>query len=384
MVDTTLTSKSGVNVLSLHQPAEYFGKVSQQNKVVGSTGSRSEPSDFFTPSSLTNRASDLYRLQDSTSSSIQAIQKAQAGIARIQELVSEAEGIARDAGALEVETASVSSTVTGLTGGETLEGAFNIDSGDSITVGDGLHSITVTADGSTTLDSLVSEINSDENLDVKASVYQGALKLEANSENDITVALTDNGGGANSLSDLGFADLGEDVVAEAGTLSLNRLGLANDFNAILEEIDAVAKDSGFEGINLLQGSSVSEKFSSDEGLTVSVDGVDFDSDGLGLTQADNRFQTSVDVLSSIAELDAAAVNISNQAAIYESNEAVINVNQGFSAGLISTLQSGTDLDVSAPVDDVVGRLAEETKKLLATESKSLTSSDGQDLLKSLD
>ncbi len=384
MVDSTLTGKSGVNVLSLHQPAEYFGKVSQQSKVVGSAGSSSEPSDFFTPSSLTNRASDLYRLQDSTSNSIQTIRKAEAGLARIQELATEAEAIARDAGALEVETANVSSSVGELTGQETLEQAFNIDSGDSITVGDGLHSITITADGSKTLGDLVSEINADENVDVKASVYQGALTLQANSDNNITVELADNGGGANSLSDLGFSDLGGGVVAEAGTLSLNRLGLANDFKAILEEIDQVAKDSGFEGINLLQGSSLTEKFSSNGGTTVTVEGGNFDADGLGLTLADNSFQTNVDVLSSIAELDAASVSVSAQAAIFGANESAISVNQGFSAGLISTLQNGTDLEVSSPGEDVVGLLAEKTKQLLANEKESLTPSDGQDLLKSLD
>ncbi len=383
-MDTSLTSKSGVNVLSLHKPAEYFGKVSQQNKVEDSAGSRSEPSDPFKPSSLTNRASDLYRLQDSTSSSIQSIQKAEAGIARIQELVNEAEGIARHAGALEVETANVSSSITGLTGDETLEDAFNIDAGDSITIGDGLHSITVTADGSTTLNDLGADVNSDENVDVKASVFQGALNLEANSDNGITVAFADNAGGANSLTDLGFTDLGDDVVAEAGSLSLNRLGLANDFNAILEEIDAVAKDSGFEGINLLQGSTLSEKFSSNGGFTVTVEGVDFDAKGLGLTSADNSFQTNVDVLSSISELDAAAVSLSSQAAILGSDETVINVNEGFSAGLISALQTGTGLDVSPPAEEVVGLLAEQTKQLLAKENESLVPGDGKDLLKSLD
>ncbi len=384
MGDTTLTSAVGAHVLSLHQPAELFGSKNKSAAVSGSSSTGSNPIDFFTPSSVSNRASDLYRLQDGATSTIKALQKAQSSIQKIQSLVSEAEAIVRSAGALSTETASATSSVSGLNGQETLESAFGLDSGDSITVGDGAQTLTISADGATSVNDLVETINSDETLGIKASLSNGSLKLDAVGDNVVTASVQDNSGDANDISDIGFTDLGDNVVAEAGSLSLNRLGLSNDFNAILEEIDQAVKDADLNGANLLKGSSFVEKFGPNSDPTISVEGVDFDSEGLGLTTADNFLQTGVDVLNSIAELDAAAVTLERQSAIYAADQTSITINQGFSGGLIDTLEAGSKINVSALEEEVVGLLAQQTKELISTESDPLTNPGDQDFLKSID
>ena len=57
------------------------------------------------------------------------------------------------------------------------------------------------------------------------------------------------------------------------------------FNAILSEIDKLAKDSGYKGINLLQGGSLKVTFNEGRDNFLNIEGVNAGKAGLGLTDA---------------------------------------------------------------------------------------------------
>ena len=383
MGDIALAGAALSNVLSSQRPSEFFASTS--NSIDSqSTAGRSDPVDFFSPNSLNSRAFDLSRLQDTKSDTVQVLQKAKQGISILETIVDYAETLARDAMALQTETAQATSSVTGLTGRETLESAFGLLADDTITIGDGVQEITLTADGQNTVDTLISAVNSDLNLDVKASLYINSLKLEATQENSITVSVADNSGSGATVSNTGFTDLGSNIIANAGSISLNRLGIANNYNDTLALIDEISKAADYNGVNLLNGSDLVEKFNVNNIPTISVDGVKFTSDNLNLTNAKNKFQTNVDTRSAINVLDQASVKLSNQSAIFNAKLAAIEINEGFASGLIGALESSSQLKVQQADQRVATQLAQQTRQLVTPTDTSLTSgSSYKDTIKNI-
>ena len=68
----------------------------------------------------------------------------------------------------------------------------------------------------------------------------------------------------------------------------------DQFNDILDQIDALAKDSGYKGVNLINGDSLDVTFNEDRTSKMTVAGQDATTTGLGLTKQDNWMGTKVD------------------------------------------------------------------------------------------
>ena len=56
------------------------------------------------------------------------------------------------------------------------------------------------------------------------------------------------------------------------------------FNSILEQIDSLAKDSGYKGVNLLAGDSLTVTFNEDRSSSLTIQGENADSASLGITK----------------------------------------------------------------------------------------------------
>src|SRR5690606_32858990 len=105
------------------------------------------------------------------------------------------------------------------------------------------------------------------------------------------------------------ADGGTDTAtvtqAAAGTgTSANRASLAQQFNDILGQIDALAGDSGFNGVNLLGGLTESLKvtFNEDGSSSITISGVDVSSEGLGLTATTGDFASDAEIEGKLSDL----------------------------------------------------------------------------------
>ncbi len=381
MGDISLPATAGNNVLSYQKPSQVFNSASSQGSDNNKSSLANDPIDFFAPASTNNHLFDLHRLQETASKSVATINKAQQGISIIETLVDYAQELARSAMALQGETSQQQSTVKNLSGNETLEEAFNLDTGDQITIGDGLHSITATADGSLNIQRFIEAINSDDNLDVKASLYIGSLQLESTYYNGITASINDVAGNANTLSDIGFQDIGDDLISAPGKLSLNKIGISNTYNQILSIIDTVSQSAEHDGVNLLDGGSLIEKFNTNNIPTISIQGVNFDATSLGLTKANNKFQTSVDTRQAINELQTASITLQNQSAKFFADKTKININESFNKSLIYTLETGTNLNIKTVDQRFAEQLAQKTKQIVSSNDTSLTTATNTQALK---
>src|SRR4051812_40416694 len=98
MSEITLTSAVRSNLLSLQNTADLLGRTQERL----STGKKvntalDNPSNFFTAQGLDSRASDLSKLLDSVSNSVQVLKAADAGITGLQKLIDSAKSTARSA-----------------------------------------------------------------------------------------------------------------------------------------------------------------------------------------------------------------------------------------------------------------------------------------------
>ena len=165
-----------------------------------------------------------------------------------------------------------------------------------------------------------------------------------------------------------------------------RAGLATQYNAIRGQIDQLAGDSGFNGINLLDSSNSSnltvvlnEKGTS----SVTVNAVDFTSGGgLAINNAANNFAATADITAASSDLTAALSTLRSQAQAFGSSLSTVQIRQDFTKATINTLQTGADaLTLADSNEEGANLLALQTRQQLSTTALSLASQASQAVLR---
>ncbi len=77
----------------------------------------------------------------------------------------------------------------------------------------------------------------------------------------------------------------------------------DQFNDILDQIDALAKDSGYKGVNLINGDSLDVTFNEDRTSKMTIAGQDATTTGLGLSEQTNWMGTKVDTTTNVVVTD---------------------------------------------------------------------------------
>ncbi|WP_128563977.1 hypothetical protein, partial [Methylobacterium crusticola] len=105
-----------------------------------------------------------------------------------------------------------------------------------------------------------------------------------------------------------------------GSINTTRQSLASQFNEILNQITQQAKDSSYNGINLLYRNGTDPKenslhvtFNETGSSSLDIKGVKFDSDGLGLTQVTGGFQSDDEIRGVLSSITAATSQLRAQA-----------------------------------------------------------------------
>ncbi|SRR6266545_2985721 len=162
-----------------------------------------------------------------------------------------------------------------------------------------------------------------------------------------------------------------------------RASLQADFNDVITQIDALAKDASYNGINLLYGDDLKVVFNEDGTSTLVIAGVTFDSAGLGIsTIAGNGFQADATIDTALTGLDKALVMLRNQASKFGTNLNTVQARQDFTKGLIATLKTGADLLVLADTNEEgANMLALQTRQSLSTTALSLSAQADQAVLR---
>ncbi len=204
------------------------------------------------------------------------------------------------------------------------------------------------------------------------------IGFTGSSSNSLTIA-----GASGVLTGLGLTGGTTAPTSTLNAASTTRTSLQSDFNALLSQIDALAKDASYNGINLLYGDNLKVVFNENGTSSQTISGVKLDSSGLGLSaQASNAFQSNTTIDSVVSSIDTALSNLRTQASKFGSNLTTVQTRQDFTKNLITTLQTGADNLVLADTNEEgANLLALQTRQQLSSTALSLSAQADQAVLR---
>ncbi len=245
------------------------------------------------------------------------------------------------------------------------------DSGDAL----------VAAGAVKTTDALVSEINSNTALKdkIRASNDNGKLRIENLSTEELTVT--------------GVASDGEIDGSTAETAiggNEVRKNLAKQFNDLRDQLDKLADDASFNGINLLRGDKLKLTFNETGTSTIDIQAKDSDGDAtsinnttLGITSvsdADLDSDTSIDA--KLGKLGDALGTLRSQSSAFGSNLSIVQNRQDFTKNMINTLETGAaNLTLADTNEEAANLLALQTRQQLSSTALSMASQSDQAVLR---
>jgi flagellin-like hook-associated protein FlgL len=191
-----------------------------------------------------------------------------------------------------------------------------------------------------------------------------------------------------------------DLVASAKSLAQSALSaettteindLESQFNEVMKQIDDLADDSGYKGVNLLGGTDDTLKVSFDEtgDSAITLTGFDGHSSALGvITVAANDWNSgdgtaeTIQVDQAIAQLDSARTTLRSESKTLANNLSTITIRQDFTSNMIRTLEDGADnLTLADMNEEGANMLMLQTRQSLGTTSLSMASQSAQSVLR---
>jgi flagellin-like hook-associated protein FlgL len=164
--------------------------------------------------------------------------------------------------------------------------------------------------------------------------------------------------------------------------------LFTQYQAVLSQIDFMAEDSGYKGVNLLAGTSTVMTVSFDELGDSFLNMTGFDASamtGLSLTAADWEDGTDISreaIEAAISALDEAKITLRTESSKLANNLAIVTARQEFTQGMINVLKDGaaglTNADMN---EEGANMLMLQTRQALGTTSLSLASQAAQSVLR---
>jgi len=169
--------------------------------------------------------------------------------------------------------------------------------------------------------------------------------------------------------------------AASGGVPADQASLIASFNELRTQIDALATDAGYRGVNLLNDGNLSTTFNEDGTSSLTISGVDFTVAGdLDITAATFTNEAGADT--TLAELDDALALLRGQGRALNANLTVIQTRQDFTENLVNTLKEGSDKLTLADSNEEGAKLvALQTRQQLGTVALSLAAQAQQAVLR---
>lgn len=404
MADISLTASMRTNLLSL-QNTQSLMDTTQERLSTGLkvNSAIDNASSYYTAQSLNNRASDLSALLDSMGQGIQTIQAANEGIEAITEFVEQAKAIANsardvasktDVKGLQAKFSDVGVLATPKTAtGTSLK--FEVTRTDGTVQDKSLKDAVDKVNAELEAADLQAKSLDDYVAQVKKAIEAGGTefaKIVDIKVDDKTGKITFTAKAGYNIKATGagdLADLGKDPAAGTPTnnvtstvaVNTDRQKYALQFNEILTQIDNLAKDAGYKGINLLQMNTLTVIFNEDRSSQIEVKGTDASSVGLMLDEAVNNWQTNEDIETSIRQTEEAISSLRIMASDYGNYYSIVQNRQSFTKSLVNVLTEGADnLTLADMNEESANMLALQTRQQLAINSLSLASQAAQGVL----
>jgi flagellin-like hook-associated protein FlgL len=169
--------------------------------------------------------------------------------------------------------------------------------------------------------------------------------------------------------------------------------LYGQYEEVLSQIDFLSADSGYKGVNLLEGTAVTHTVKFDEQGDSSLTMTGFDATAQGTTLSLSTHATNAwvsaggsadkaEINSAIAKLDSARSALRTEAQKLSTNLGTITIRQDFTKGMINTLEDGAAELTNADMNEEgANMLMLQTRQSLGTTSLSLASQAAQSVLR---
>ncbi len=394
----TLSASTRQNLLSL-QDTSALTATTQNRLATGLKVSSAldSPVNFFTAQNLSNRSTDLGGLLDGISNGIQAIQAANQGITSIQKLIDSAKSTANQALSTQI-------TTTG-----TATSDFAASTTSSTTVNFYVNGVTKSATiaSNATIDAAITALNSAAGTNVtmfskdttgKKIVLNASSAVEFKATGD-QAALGFAQGTTSTANKYGSSN---DAISAGSDLTVSgvdaRKKLSEQYNSLLTQITQLAKDSSFNGTNLISNGDPSNKlhiaFNEKDSSNLDVQGQDLTADGLKLTSITGNSGSSVngqgnflldtDIKGTLTKLGSASDTLRSASSTFGSNLSVVQNRQNFSKNLINVLDTGAANLTNADLNlEAANSQALSTRQSLGISALSLANQAQQSILQLL-
>lgn len=408
MAEVTLSSSLRSNLLSLQSTQSLLNQTQLRlatNKKVNSA--LDNPNSFFASQSLSNRAGDLGNLLDGIGQSIQVLKAADQGLTSLTTLVKQAQAIAQSAQSRQQDSGLARSGDFSAANAANLTSAV-FTANDTITVTTGSTVAgTVTITAGLTLQQLATAFNaltgvSAQVVDGSAGAAAGSKRLEIRATGGATLTLTNGtgtpitnlqannagaGGAVGARNDTGGVLASAAAIASTTNVT-DGVSLEKQYNTIRSQITSLIADTGYQGTNLLNGSTLNVQFNENNSSKLSVVGVTFNATGLGLSftatasATTGTFQNSTNVTATLNDISSALTTLRSQAQNFGTNLSIVQSREDFTKQLINTLKAGSDALTNADTNEEgANLLALQTQQQLGIQSLSLASQANQSVLR---
>lgn len=176
--------------------------------------------------------------------------------------------------------------------------------------------------------------------------------------------------------------LAEQGIAETDATARGKL--ATQYDALRTQLDGLATDSSYQGVNLIKGTpdNLKVKFNEDGTQSLTVTGVGSDSAGLSVTAAANSWAATSDSTADLALIDDAITTVRGTTKTLGTNSALLSIRADFTDNLVNTLKAGAGELVNADLnEESANMLALQTRQQLGTTALSMASQAEQAVLR---
>ena len=435
MNDIVLSKGIRSNLLSLQNASA----LQDRTQVRLSTGRKvnsalDDPLNYFQSEGLSMRGKDLTRLLDNMGLGIKTIEAADNGLKAITRMVEQMQAGLRSALNTNATNAKLASgmdltnrravdfgtnpnllnsaTPPGpLRAGDQMSVTFTVPSNPVVAATTMTFTFPGGAPGINTAQDLVAAINADPannnattgeryvNASIDAggrliidNTTMGTLRLQWTPAAAVLPALPTN---LNSLFGTFEPPLTGSTPTDTGSITAatnqTRAKFAEQYNDILQQITFAARDSGYNGTNLLQGDFLRTGFNEDDSTSITTQGRRIDASALGF-QLDNiltasgdafrDFQSNDELSAALAKVRTAKVTISGLSTTFSSNANLMTNRQDFTKFATKNFTDGADLLTLADINEEGATLASlQTKQQLSVQALSLANQSDQAILR---
>jgi flagellin-like hook-associated protein FlgL len=162
-----------------------------------------------------------------------------------------------------------------------------------------------------------------------------------------------------------------------------RASLATQFDDLLDQIDTLALDSGYQGTNLLDSDNLVVNFNGDGSSSLTVTGFDASATtGLGVAVSTGSWAADTDIDAAVTDLDAAISTLRTQSSTLSSNLNVVTTRLDFTTNMIKALTEGSDkLTLADMNEEGANMLMLQTRQSLGVTALSLSAQAAQSVLR---